>query len=241
MNSLYLSIARPLLSNNNIYLPITMALVLAACAGKPYQPEKFAEVDTSKRVRVSVIDFKNKSASTDPDHCHGWLWFNTSSLGSAFEELTVDELSQYPNKFTVLERTSIQELKSKETYLNQGDELRARSGFNQAEYSIAGSVDTFEYCNGRTAASVGVSFLSLRGNQESATVGVNLRLIHVPSGRVVATARGVGNQSRNSLGAGITTQDVSLSSGAFRQSTLADAIREAIHRGMNELLTKAKI
>lgn len=222
-------------------------IALCACSAKPYKPDRYEQpsVQSGKPVKMSVIDFQNKSARTHNlgENCRGPWWYDSADLGNAFHELTLDELSNYQS-VTVLERKTIDDIRDKELRLNGGRHEPTR--FTAADYTIAGTVDSFEYCSGggagRIASQLSQSFLGVGGDQETAKVAVSLRLIEIKTGKIVAASRGEGKQTRVSASfGGLINRKLDVGSSAFQQSSLGDAIREAIHEGMTGLWKKARL
>lgn len=227
---------------------IVLLLVFTACASGE---KKFATdyaLESNVRIPVSVIAFKNKAARSENAKCHDWWWFS-SSLGDSFQELAIDELMNY-RRFTVLDRGNIQDVYDKEVNLinSSKSETKIEPGhFQKAKYTIAGVVDEFEYCAGRTG--VGTEAANILSNtllgagfdQEKASVGVTLRLIDTKSGRVIASHKGKGSQTKSSVSGSMNMKEFKVGLGSYSQTSLSEAIQEAIENSINGLLKKANL
>ncbi len=221
----------------------TFSLIGCSSAQKKTFPEY--EKNTGVRIPISVTSFRNKSAATHDVRCHDWFWF--SDLGSSFMELTIDELTNY-KRFTVLERENINNLYENEVNLiNSGKTDAIEKGkFIKANYTIAGVVNSFEYCSGKTnvGAAINLFSSSLLGaayDHEEATVEVTLRLIDTKSGKILSSNKASGKQSRNSMAGMGEMKNFKVGVGNYSQSALSDAIREAIDEALHGLLEKADI
>ncbi len=225
---------------------LVVILGLNACAsGKKKHLDDY-DTDAGVRIPISITSFKNKSAQTENDRCHGWWWFN-SDLGSAFQELAIDELSNY-KRFSVLERETIHEIYENEVNLinSSGSTPIERGQFEKAKYTISGVVNSFEYCAGDTNVGAASSLLptALLGigfDNETATVEVTLRLIDTRTGRILASQKGMGKQSRTGIMGKGEMRNFNLKLGNYSQTSLSDAIQEAIQNALQELLKQARI
>lgn len=228
------------------YLSVLSSLItLSACSSPQKKAYAEYEKDSGVRIPISVTSFRNKSAATHNENCHDWYWF--SDLGSSFSELTVDELMNY-KRFTVLERNDIQDIHDNEVNLINSEKTAPieKGNFVKAKYTVSGVVNSFEYCSGKSNIGAAVSLLSssLIGagyNHESATVQVTLRLIDTKTGKIVASNQASGKQSRNSIAGLGEMKDFKVGVGNYSQSSLSDAIRDAIDEALNGLLKKADL
>jgi curli biogenesis system outer membrane secretion channel CsgG len=230
----------------SIPLALLVVVLSTACASNRHKSDQYYQIKSENKIPISVTQFKNRSAQTGNNgHCRGWLWFN-SDLGNAFQDLAVSQLQNY-SKLNVLERDTIHKIYDNEVNLVNSEKSVAieKGHFKKAKYTIVGVVNSFEYCSGNTgikAASVLTKTLfGADVDRETAKVEINLRLIETKTGEVIATASGVGEQSRTSASFDALNKNIDVGSQIFLQSSLSDAIKEAIHQGTEDLLAKSKL
>ncbi len=232
----------------NMLLVLIFGGVLSACAStSEFKAKDYYPMQSEKVIPFSIAAFNNKSASTDEGACHSWLYFS-STLGDAFVDTAIQELSNY-SKIQVLERANIARIYNQEVNLMNAEKTAPieRGHFKRAQYTIVGTVDSFEYCAGRSGIGLNtvLSGFALGGGvrEEKATVNVLLRLVDTKTGAVVATASGAGEQTRRNISSnfGLLGSRFDVDGANYKQSSLASAIKEAIHHGTSELLKKAKL
>jgi curli biogenesis system outer membrane secretion channel CsgG len=226
------------------WLGITVLFTILGCPSGRADPRELAAP-----VRVSVLKFADRTArgaSFGPG-CHGfYLW--ADSLGSAFSDLLVERLEANP-KLEVLERDAIGDLYEKEVDLvNSGSDTSIKKGqFKKARIAFVGVVDSFEYCESGDGASVnvgrffGVGDITPSLRTSKATVSVLIRAIDTTTGKVLATARAKKEQSKRSVGFGVDTGTLDFKASDFRQSSLGEAIQEAVNEAGDGLISKLKI
>ena len=192
-------------------------------------------------IPISVTSFQNNAGSSS---CRfEWEWWG-HHLGSAFQEMLITDLNDYP-QFEIFEREVIRDVLANEHDLpnseHSSDQPR-RGHFKKARYTFAGSVSEFEYCAGGGGGSLdvgrllGVGSVRIGAKGGQAKVAVDIRIIEVETGRIVATARGEGKASDRRIDVGMDVGAVSGDLGARENTPPAQAARKAISAAVKALV-----
>lgn len=199
----------------------------------------------SAPIPISVLKFTEKAAVSEnsEDGCYSWYYFGADRLGSAFQERLISELVK-DKRFLVLERETIKEVHDNEIELiNSHKEAPIEKGhFKKAQYTLVGVVKAFDWCVGGESGRVnvgsllGIGDLDVGAKRNKAQVTVEIRVIDTKTGKVLQSVSGTGERTSYKLGFGGTIKNVDLGSKAFRNSSLGEAIDEAI----SEAATKIK-
>ena len=224
-----------------------LLLNLKACASPEKKRNPDYDREIGPQIPISITSFKNKAAQSGNDRCHDWAWFE-SDLGSAFQELAIDELMNY-KRFNVLERENIHQIYENEVDLvNSSKTAPIEKGqFIKAKYTISGVVNSFEYCAGRSALgamATGLLSSSILGagfNQESSTVEVTLRLIDTRTGKIIASKKGTGKQTKTMILGSAEMRGFGAGLGNYSKTSLSAAIQDAIQNSLQSLLLQAHI
>lgn len=204
-------------------------------------------VQAAEKIRVSVPQFTNRSASGNPHedgNCYGWYWFR-SDLGEAFQERLIASLLK-DARYEVLERETLTQIVDNEINLKNGERSsKIRKGlFRRAQYTLVGAVSAFEYCESGSSGGInlgsliGIGDLDLSAKTKSALVEVEIRAVDTTTGRVVTSATGKGNESSASLDTHGLIRGVNFKGKQFKTSVLGHAIDRAVSQAASEVMAK---
>lgn len=213
-------------------LSLILTSLIGVCFFFTPQSAWTADGETSQSKRaVSVVSFKNGSATgggSMGSECRGWDWFG-GNLGDAFQERLISVLKK-SDQVSVLERQVIRNVYENEHELINSEKQRrlARGQFKVADYTLAGTVHSFEWCSSGGGLGVDLGLISLGVKRSHATVGVEIRVIETTTGEVVATFSGKGDSSSTRVDADLLTKNVGLKTEQFNNSPLGEAIDQAI-------------
>jgi curli biogenesis system outer membrane secretion channel CsgG len=198
------------------------------------------------KTRLSIVEFDDKSSrgGGDSDGCYREWWYGDTRIGSAFKEILIEQLMK-EGKYEVLEREHIQKVYDNEhTLVNSQNAMKPKKGnFKVAQYTLAGTVEEFQYCAGGGGAHfdigslVGVPELGVGMKSTSAHVKVHIRLIDVETGEILSTKNGVGDTSSHKVGIDLEVQPgAAFSVGGFKNSSLGEAVTKAITKAAGDLI-----
>jgi len=229
--------------------PHVLALVSIATSTFFLSLPALALSSKSNPVRVSVAKFTDKTASGGliGSGCHSYYAW-ADRLGGAFSDLLVEKLESNP-KLEVLERSAIYDIYEKEVDLlnSEKDKSISRGDFHKAKISFVGVVDGFEFCESGTGASINVGRIFGFGDitpsvkSSNAAISVVIRAVDTTTGKILATARSKKTQSRRGVGLDVDFDVVDFSGKDFRQTMLAETIREAIDEAADGILGKLRL
>ncbi|OHX13923.1 CsgG/HfaB family protein [Chromobacterium sphagni] len=186
----------------------TLAVAQVASAGKPY---------SGARAPIAVGKFDNRSS-----FMRGIFSDGVDHLGSQAKTILITDLQQ-TNRFNVLDRDNMQEIKQEAGLKQQAQKLKG------ADYVVTGDVTEF----GRKEVGDQQLFGILgRGKQQIAYAKVSLNVVNTLTSEVVYSAQGAGEYSlsnREIVGFGGTASYDSTLNG----KVLDLAVREAVNNLVN--------
>jgi|GEM_PF-2336821 len=203
-------------------------------------------VPSGATTRLSIVDFEDK-ANRSSCRYDGWDWWR-ENLGSAFKEMLMAELKKHP-QFSILERAKLQQLYANEhELLNSEHTPKKRKGhFQVADYAVAGVVSEFEYCANSLGGGVdvgrliGFGSIKLGADKGEAKTVVDVRIIDVETGEVIATVTTEGRARESSANLEIDVGRLGLDLGGQSKTPLAAAAREAIKNAVQALVGRIPV
>lgn len=196
------------------------------------------------KTRISVTAFEDKTGGSHScKHHSGYYW--NKSLGSAFKEMLVTKLLE-SNRFDVLEREHIKKIYGSEHQLiNAENTASAKKGqFKKAHYTLAAAVTEFQMCRGGLGGGLdigrifGVGKVKVGASSISASVAVDIRVIDVETGSILASIRAEGEKNDKSFNVDTLTKGLDFDLATFEQSPIGEATRMAINRAAEKLIKK---
>jgi curli biogenesis system outer membrane secretion channel CsgG len=178
----------------------------------------------AKKPRIAVVDFDYKAGETE----------GSESIGSGFSDMLSTSLFK-SGKFDVYERTKMNQILEEQKLGLTGlitPQTAAKIGnLLGVEYLVVGSINQFGQKRS-TASAFGVSVDTL-----TARVATDIRLVAVESGKITASATGVGEETASGVAIenyDILPTDVQLGSADFDQTLVGKATKKCI----DDLVTK---
>lgn len=206
------------------YLPVALAVLatLSGCVQEgsrtlPIQKVESAGLGYSgKRTPVSVGKFDNRSS-----FMRGVFSDNVDRLGSQAQTILVTHLQQ-SNRFSVLDRTNMSEIKEEAALKKQAQTLKG------ADYVVTGDVTEF----GRKEVGDKQLFGILgRGRTQIAYAKVNLNIVNTLTSEVVFSSQGGGEYSlseREVIGFGGASGYDSTLNGKVLELAIRDAVNNLV-------------
>lgn len=182
--------------------------------------------------RVAVFEFEDK---TD----HRYHWWTGQSVGRGMADMLVTELVK-TGKYRVIEREALDKL-MKEQSLGMTGAVTAESAAKAGkllgvEIAIVGAVTEFGHAKGGTGGRV--KGIHVGVSKQSATVGIDVRLINVETGEILAAEHIRKEKSKKGLSFG-TPKFSFNNKNKFDESLVGKATREAIEAIIKLLDDKA--
>jgi curli biogenesis system outer membrane secretion channel CsgG len=202
----------------------------------------FSSSDSFARTRLSLVDFENK---VERSSCHrSWFDFGTG-LGSGYREMLLNRLVQ-ENKFEILERQTIKRIYSEEhNLINSSKTASPESGqFKKAHYTIAGAITEFELCEAGAGGSVdvgrmiGIGRMKIGGGGARAKVALDVRVIDVETGEIIASVRGEGSRTEKKFNIDAFMKRTDFDIKAAQKTPLGAAMREALENAVKQLVPR---
>jgi hypothetical protein len=146
-------------------------------------------------------------------------------------------------KYDVMEREHLRKMYDQEHELINADKETelTKNKFKTAQYSIAGAVTAFEYCEKggggglNVGKLVGIGSMRVGGKYAQAKVVMDLRVINTTTGQVMKSVRAEGDVSRAKLGVDGFVKGVDFDSEGFSSTPLGEATREALEDAVIKL------
>lgn len=198
---------------------IAAASLLAGCATETSRTVPVAKVESAsvayagKRAPIAVGKFDNRSS-----YMRGIFSDNVDRLGSQAKTILITHLQQ-TNRFSVLERDNMDEIKQEAAIQNKAQKLKG------ADYVITGDVTEF---GRKETGDMQLFGLLGRGKSQVAYAKVALNVVNTQTSEVVYSVQGAGEyalDNREVLGFGGTASYDSTLNG----KVLDLAIREAVN------------
>jgi curli biogenesis system outer membrane secretion channel CsgG len=193
--------------------------VLVAGPVRPAAAQRQEIAPSSNRPAVAVAEFETDRTA----------WMPPPQLGLTLAELLADRLVE-SGQFRVMESGWLAEPGEGRPRLPPGV-LRERAERAGIEYLVLGSVTRFSSEKKQHglggAGLVSPIFFGHHGSQTESVIGLTLRVVHVRTGEVVATATSEGSASRRSISLGALGA-MAMRPGGFGFSSGASNSREAL-------------
>lgn len=176
-----------------------------------------------KKTRVAVFSFQDK---TD----HRWHWWSGQPVGDGMADMLVTALVK-TGRYRVMERTEIDQLLKEQGLGMSGittPESAARAGkVLGVELAVVGAVTEFGYKKQSTGGALKKLGVGASVSKQSATVGIDVRLINTSSSEILA-AENV-RKERSKMGGSFDNEDISFDSEAqFDETLVGKATRDAV-------------
>jgi curli biogenesis system outer membrane secretion channel CsgG len=176
-----------------------------------------------KKTRVAVFDFEDK---TD----HAWHWWTGQPVGHGMADMLVTALVK-SGRYRVMERAEMEKLLQEQSLGMSGittPESAAKAAkVLGVEIAIIGAVTEFGYKKQSTGGALKKIGIGGSVSKQSATVGVDVRLVNVSSSEILA-AENV-RKEKSKMGGSFDNEDISFDTQAqFDETLVGKATREAI-------------
>ncbi|MEN6587675.1 MAG: CsgG/HfaB family protein [Sulfuricella sp.] len=188
--------------------------------------EQRQAVSAGRKAMVAVGDFQVKAAGAAP------------FIGDGMREMLVTTLHNSGN-YIVVERMDLQGLAAEQA-LSRSRMARpgaaiAESQMDVAEIMVYAAVTEFEGAASGGGIQLGVTRLPLNLGRQSSTahMAIDVRVVDVATGRLIAAQRltGQAKSSQTTIGTNLSASgDIPLSLGAFKNTPMEQAIREVIQK-----------
>jgi len=213
---------------------LNLVLVVSVLAGCAFPLEEYQYQSLRDRAGgygikpvVIVSDFENRASFSGQ-------W----SLGSGMADMLVTELMN-TGELIVMDRrhmTDILTELSRQRRAESRQEGRAETGrLRNAQFLIRGTVTDFSV-TGDVSGWFGVPNVKAALGGTTARVELHLAISDVETGEIIGSVKGVGRASKGFLGAAVDYPKLAFGGEAFLRTPLGKATREAIARGVDQLL-----
>jgi hypothetical protein len=152
-------------------------------------------------------------------------------------------------EFTVVERTQLDKVAA-EQQLGASGRVEAKSAPSLgkllgAQALITGDITEFTYKQSSAGSKLSIlkavdSKLGAKLDRLTAQVAIDLRIVDATSGAVISSVRGEGSSTATGVSADYTKTGRELGIGGSKQTPLGAASREAIEKGVGELVKKLR-
>lgn len=189
------------------------------------------------KTRLAVSTFEDKSGSQSSCNKGILREIMGDKLGRGFKDQLITELSK-TGQFQIVERDNLKKMYSEEHELINADPSTKprKKGFKAAEYSIVGSVTSFELCQNNVGGDLDVGSLLTGGKKSfdvgaersSAKVVLDVRVVNVATGVVVNSFRAEGDAVSTDFKLSGSIKNARFGSKGFYKTPLGEATREAL-------------
>jgi curli biogenesis system outer membrane secretion channel CsgG len=197
---------------------IAMSVVLMAVLGLSAVP-----ASAQKKTRIAVFNFEDK---TD----HAWHWWTGQPVGHGMADMLITALVK-TGKYRVFERAEMEKL-LQEQGLGMSGITTPESAAKAAkvmgvEVAVIGAVTEFGYKKQSTGGALKKIGIGASVSKQSATVGIDVRLVSVSSSEIL-TAENI-RKEKSKMGGSFENNDISLGSQSeFDETLVGKATREAV-------------
>lgn len=202
---------------------LSQFLVAAMVLSLQPQGARAEKTPAGGKKRVAVFTFADKT-----DHSYGW--WGGKSVGDGMADMLTTALVK-SGKYRVMEREQMEKLLGEQAFGASGavtPESAAKMGkVLGVELAVFGSVTEFGHKKSSTGSALKKMGIGGSLSKQSATVGVDVRIVDVSSGEILKaeTVR----REKSKLGGSLDTESVSFGSETeFDQSVVGKAAREAV-------------
>ncbi len=191
------------------------------------------------RISISVLD--NKAASSK---CN--FYFNSNEIGTGFKDQLVTEIMKRTNRFEVMERQNLNNIHDSEFNLPNADKssFAKKNGFKQAHYAVTGAVTEYEYCAGENGGDIDVGGLlgfsksmKVGASKSYAKVGLDLRVVDVETGRILASVNSAGEASSTNVNVKGDVKSIPFGTKNFYNTPIGEASRDALNDAVGQLMS----
>jgi len=185
------------------------------------QTISWAQDVTRIKKRIAVFEFEDK---TD----HQYHWWGGQSVGRGMADMLTTELVK-SGKYKVLERQAMEQLLKEQQLGMSGivtQESAAKAGqMLGVEIAVVGAVTEFGHAKGETGGRI--KNVTVGVSSQSATVGIDIRLINVNTGEILTAENIRKEKSKKGLALGTPKFDFD-NQNDFDESIVGKAAREAV-------------
>lgn len=176
-----------------------------------------------KKTRVAVFTFQDK---TD----HRWHWWTGQPVGDGMADMLITALVK-TGRYRVMERTEIDQILKEQSLGMSGittPESAARAGKALGvELAVIGAVTEFGYKKQSTGGALKKLGVGASVSKQSATVGIDVRLVNTSSGEILG-AENV-RKEKSKMGGSFDNEDIRFDSEAqFDETLVGKATRDAV-------------
>lgn len=205
------------------------------------------------RLRIGVMDLSGTALSIQQTSAPGSssttiLIPPPADFARGLTQMLTTALADRP-EFTVVERTQLDKVAA-EQQLGTSGRVEAKSAASVgkllgAQALITGDITEFTYKQSSAGSKLSIlkavdSKLGAKMDRLTAQVAIDLRIIDATTGAVISSVRGQGSSSATGASADYSKTGREIGFGGTKQTPLGAASREAIEKGVGELVKKLR-
>ncbi|MES2685016.1 MAG: CsgG/HfaB family protein [Pseudomonadota bacterium] len=196
----------------------TTATVVSSSDSAPTIAQAQAEPYNGPKQRIAIEPFEYRAADKG------------AGVGAGMSDMLTDSLFN-TNKFIVVERDRLGAITSEQDLADTGrfkkETVAPKGELEGAQLMIRGSVTQFEpKCAGGSILIAATS---------EACIAINLRIVDVKTGRVVNATTVEATSANNGVGLLFTRTTLPIGLGAYSNTPMEKAIRQAIEKAVNHI------
>jgi len=196
----------------------TTATIVSSSDNAPTIAQAQAESYNGVKQRIAIEPFEYRAADKG------------AGVGQGMSDMLTDSLFN-TNKFIVVERDRLGAITSEQDLADTGrfkqDTVAPKGELEGAQLLIRGSVTQFEpKCKGGSILIAATS---------EACIAINLRIVDVKTGRVVNATTVEATSANNGVGLLFTRTTLPIGLGAYSNTPMEKAIRQAIEKAVNHI------
>lgn len=196
----------------------TTATVVSSSGSAPTIAQAQAEPYNGPKQRIAIEPFEYRAADKG------------AGVGAGMADMLTDSLFN-TNKFIVVERDRLGAITAEQDLADTGrfkqDTMAPKGELEGAQLLIRGSVTQFEpKCSGGSI---------LIASTSEACIAINLRIVDVKTGRVVNATTVEATSANNGVGLLFTRTTLPIGLGAYSNTPMEKAIRQAIEKAVNHI------
>jgi len=196
----------------------TTATIVSSSDNAPTIAQAQAEPYNGVKQRIAIEPFEYRAADKG------------AGVGQGMSDMLTDSLFN-TNKFIVVERDRLGAITSEQDLADTGrfkqDTVAPKGELEGAQLLIRGSVTQFEpKCKGGSILIAATS---------EACIAINLRIVDVKTGRVVNATTVEATSANNGVGLLFTRTTLPIGLGAYSNTPMEKAIRQAIEKAVNHI------
>jgi curli biogenesis system outer membrane secretion channel CsgG len=206
-------------------------------------------LDIGPRIRIGVMDITGTAFSVQTAETGGGSATNVSlppppEFSRGLTQMLTTALANRP-EFTVVERPQLDKIAAEQTLGASGRvEPKSAAAIGKllgAQALITGDITEFTYKRSTAGSKMSIlksidSKLGAKMDRVTAKVALDLRIIDATTGVVIGSVRGEGSASATGVSADYAKEGRELGVGGSKQTPLGAASREAIEKGVAELV-----